>query len=618
MNLFICAILSSCASGFYVPGVAPRDYSHSELVEIKAVKMTSSKTQLPFEYYSLNFCKPPKVEYQSENLGEVLRGDRIVNTLYNVNMNVPSNCLVQCEQTMSAANLDLFKERIEQDYVIHLLADNLPSATKFVIDNEISHLHGFKLGFKLNDKYYINNHLDINIKYNKLASTSQMEVFRIVGFEVEPKSVSNMLTSDDHKTCKISQGHEFQEIKPSTNQVTFSYSVNWEKSETRWASRWDMYLEVKGDVNIHWFSILNSVIIIIFLFAIISIIIFKTIRRDINQYNREEDEEALMDEAYEKTGWKLVHGDIFRPPQHRAFFVANLGAGIQLIAMSGVTVLIAMMGMLSPSARGSLLQTMIFLFMFMGFFAGYYSTRFYKSLKGKNWFGTSIMTGVYYPAISFGACFMVNFFVWHQGSSKAVPFTTMLALLCMWLGISMPLTLIGSFFGFKKQPFGEPVRTNQIPRAIPEQPFSSNIFIKMVLAGALPFGAVFIELFFILESLFENEFYYMFGFLFLVFVIVIIAVAQISIVLVYYQLCNEDHCWMWKSFISGGGISLYVFGYLIYYHIVKLDITSFTPIVLYFSYSILFCFTIWIVCGTVGFIASYCFIRQIYSQIKID
>ena len=91
----------------------------------------------------------------------------------------------------------------------------------------------------------------------------------------------------------------------------------------------------------------------------------------------------------------------------------------------------------------------------------------------------------------------------------------------------------------------------------------------MVLAGALPFGAVFIELFFILESLFENEFYYMFGmdlpfdsdalfvrrvliaphhghqsksktgFLFLVFVIVIIAVAQISIVLVYYQLCNE-------------------------------------------------------------------------------
>ena len=56
--------------------------------------MTSSKTQLPFEYYSLNFCKPSKVEYQSENLGEVLRGDRIVNTLYNVNVSIAHKYLV--------------------------------------------------------------------------------------------------------------------------------------------------------------------------------------------------------------------------------------------------------------------------------------------------------------------------------------------------------------------------------------------------------------------------------------------------------------------------------------------------------------------------------------------
>ena len=67
-----------------------------------------------------------------------------------------------------------------------------------------------------------------------------------------------MLTSDDHKTCKISQGHEFQEIKPSTNQVTFSYSVNWEKSETRWASRWDMYLEVK-ELLFYDFRVLTNV-----------------------------------------------------------------------------------------------------------------------------------------------------------------------------------------------------------------------------------------------------------------------------------------------------------------------------------------------------------------------
>lgn len=36
---------------------------------VKAVKLTSVKAQLPYDYYSLPFCKPEKVEYKSENLG---------------------------------------------------------------------------------------------------------------------------------------------------------------------------------------------------------------------------------------------------------------------------------------------------------------------------------------------------------------------------------------------------------------------------------------------------------------------------------------------------------------------------------------------------------------------
>lgn len=65
-------------NGFYVPGVAPVEFKKGQKIDVKAVKMTSIHTQLPYEYYSIQFCFPKNgtVIYKSENLGEVLRGDR--------------------------------------------------------------------------------------------------------------------------------------------------------------------------------------------------------------------------------------------------------------------------------------------------------------------------------------------------------------------------------------------------------------------------------------------------------------------------------------------------------------------------------------------------------------
>lgn len=52
---------------------------------IKVNKLSSTRNLLPYEYYSLPYCKPGKIKSTSENLGEVLRGDRILTSPYKVN-----------------------------------------------------------------------------------------------------------------------------------------------------------------------------------------------------------------------------------------------------------------------------------------------------------------------------------------------------------------------------------------------------------------------------------------------------------------------------------------------------------------------------------------------------
>jgi hypothetical protein len=53
-------------------------------LSVKVNKLSSTKTQLPYDYYYLKYCKPTKIVNSAENLGEVLRGDRIENSIYTV------------------------------------------------------------------------------------------------------------------------------------------------------------------------------------------------------------------------------------------------------------------------------------------------------------------------------------------------------------------------------------------------------------------------------------------------------------------------------------------------------------------------------------------------------
>merc|ERR1719361_2792252 len=105
-----------------------------------------------------------------------------------------------------------------------------------------------------------------------------------------------------------------------------------------------------------------------------------------------------------------------------------------------------------------------------------------------------------------------------------------------------------------------------------------------VVAGVLPFGAVFTELFFIMSSIWQHQFYYLFGFLALVLIILVITCAEISIALTYFQLTAENYTWWWRSFLSSGSSAFYVFAYSILYFSSRLHIEKPISVILYFGY----------------------------------
>lgn len=137
---------------------------------------------------------------------------------------------------------------------------------------------------------------------------------------------------------------------------------------------------------------------------------------------------------------------------------------------------------------------------------------------------------------------VLNLFVWAQASSTAIPFSTLVGLLALWLLIQVPLVYIGSWVGYARAtPWEHPLKTNAIPRQIPPQPWYLRIPIGPIMTGLIPFAVLFIELLFVFKNLWQDKtgYYYVFGFLGVVSVVLLVTVVEVTVIATYSQLCSE-------------------------------------------------------------------------------
>ena len=70
-----------------------------------------------YQYYDLPFCPPPGgVVHKSEDLGEVLEGDRMMSTPYDVSFRVDKEHEELCQKELTAKDLKSFRRAVKDDY----------------------------------------------------------------------------------------------------------------------------------------------------------------------------------------------------------------------------------------------------------------------------------------------------------------------------------------------------------------------------------------------------------------------------------------------------------------------------------------------------------------------
>uniref|UniRef100_A0A673GYG3 Transmembrane 9 superfamily member n=1 Tax=Sinocyclocheilus rhinocerous TaxID=307959 RepID=A0A673GYG3_9TELE len=650
--LFVCGSLRDALS-FYLPGLAPVSFCEKEEsdknsdvpdckvnVHIKLFvnRLDSVESVLPYEYTAFDFCADQSEKRPSENLGQVLFGERIEPSPYKFSFKKNLDCQSVClksyntEKTEDKAKLEFLKKGMLLNYQHHWIVDNMPVTWCYdVEDNQKFCNPGFPIGcyvtdtgrakdacvvnadFNDKDTFYIFNHVDITIFYHMVENEAAGA--RLVAAKLEPKSYKHTnLEKPDCTGPPMSLGNKFNgDIKiPYTYSVKFvviSCLVSWDKCLVT-------PLVVYIHTNLNHF-IMNSLVIVLFLSGMVAMIMLRTLHKDIARYNQM-DSVVSSEDAQEEFGWKLVHGDVFRPPRKGMLLSVFLGSGTQIFIMTFVTLFFACLGFLSPANRGALMTCAVVLWVLLGTPAGYVAARYYKSFGGEKWKTNVLLTAFLCPGVVFADFFVMNLILWGEGSSAAMPFGTLVAILALWFCISVPLTFIGAYFGFKKSGIEHPVRTNQIPRQIPEQSFYTKPLPGIVMGGILPFGCIFIQLFFILNSIWSHQMYYMFGFLFLVFIILLITCSEATILLCYFHLCAEDYHWQWRSFLTSGFTAVYFLVYAIHYFFSKLQISGLASTILYFGYTMIMALIFFLFTGTIGFFACFWFVTKIYSVVKVD
>jgi len=483
------------------------------------------------------FCPPEGgAERKREDLGEVrlgrphavrlsrthvqvLEGDRMMSTPYELPFRVDKEQAALCSKQLTAADLAKFRKAVNDDYYFQMFYDDLP-IWGFIGKLE-KVLRGGGAPSEL--RYFLFTHVHFDVAYN---------ADHVVEINV---------STDPLRTVDISG--------VDAVKVQFSYSVKWKQTAIPFERRMEKYSRysfLPQHLTIHWFSIINSCVTVLLvrrssrahnsaeasrstpartararapggvpayqrftrcvrthassdspppcsarlqLTGFLATILMRVLKNDFVRYNRDEE----VQEDGEESGWKYIHGDVFRFPPRPSLFAAVVGSGTQLLVLSFCVFALALVGVFYPYNRGGLLAALVVLYALTAGVAGFVAADTYRQFGGTRWVRNVLLTASLFcgPALLL-FCYLNTVAIFYR-STAALPFGTIVIIGLIWSLVTLPLTVLGGIAGKNGQTdFHAPVRTSKYPREIPPLPWYRDTLPQMCMAGFLPFSAIYI------------------------------------------------------------------------------------------------------------------------------
>ena len=627
---FLLLILLICSISFekIYTKKTNKPFLNGEKIKLISGTVNSFKTQIPFDLYYLDICSPEDVVQIPSNLGEILLSGKSFQTGFELSINESKIGQLLCKKKISKTAYKRIFKLIENEYFVNYYLDNLPvglAKTYFNISTkEIKYNTGIPIGYIIDNQTFINNYFRINIQLNKinlpiLVNKTKRDdddeyingtAYDIIGFTIEPFSIK-MKGVNDKINKIINYGIEYEhQIFKIGEEIIFRYDTFYTYTDVKYKDRYFKFFN--GDKFIHKNSIYISGLIVLILLIILSYIYARAIKSETEISN----EKVISDESINEYGWRNIAFDVFRKPVKSDILSSLIGIGFQLLIMLLYSFLFVVLGLIQPKSGGSYFTLLVMVYIFLSLISGYISARFYKMVHGIHWLRVCFLTSIIFPFILFFILSSTNFLYYLEGSTTYIEFKNIFSLFSLWTLGSIPLIFIGTIIGLSQQRIKFPCSVNPVPGILVSYniPWYLRIRYAWLLTGFPPFFSIFVELFYIMDSIWKQDYYALSKYLLLSIIILIIISSLIGILFTYLNLCKGNYKWWWKSFIVSATPSVYIILFSLFY-LFKLHFKKFTSVFIYINFMILFSIIIALICGSSGLFFTFLFLTNIYNKI---